>query len=74
MSDDFKSYYRWLNDQELFRALGSYVASQRPELPSFNPHEDNTDEWKAKSGMQDGFDLAFRLLTGYKPSDYGDKK
>ena len=70
MSDDYKSYYRWLNEQDLFRSLAEHVARQKPELPTFNAEKDNTDEWKRKSGMQDGFDLAFSLLTGYTPNDY----
>lgn len=70
MSDNFKSYQKWLNEQELFRTLAKDVANKKPILPPFDIQNDNTDEWKAKSGMRQGFDLAFRLLTGYDPEDY----
>jgi crotonobetainyl-CoA:carnitine CoA-transferase CaiB-like acyl-CoA transferase len=74
MSDDFKSYYKWLNEQELYRTLCRHAAQQKPELPEFDQFADNTEDWKHRSGMRQGFDLAFALLTGYSPENYTDQK
>lgn len=57
----------------LFKELAGhpeYVAAikrakaARPELPPWDLGKDNTDDWKHKSAMQQGFDLA---LTYFVP-------
>ena len=56
----------------LDRALESY-----PQPKSFNVNDATEhgsqiqiEQWKAKSSEQAGFDLCFKLLTGYYPKDY----
>jgi len=33
-----------------------------PIVPSFNPSEDNTDDWKQKSGLREGYLLALTKM------------
>ena len=37
--------------------------SMRPELPAWDAKNDNTDEWKEKSAMQQGFDLCLTVFS-----------
>ena len=34
----------------------------RPELPHWDRAQDNTEEWKEKSAMRQGFDLALSIF------------
>lgn len=38
----------------------------RPVLPSWDLKEDNTEDWKRKSAMQEGFDLCFAYFVPQK--------
>ncbi len=53
--------------------------AHRPEHLPFNPSSGKnidiqTEEWKAKSAEQRGFDDAFQFITGHKITDLGDLK
>lgn len=34
----------------------------RPTLPVWDINQDNTDDWKRKSAMQEGFDLCLAIF------------
>jgi hypothetical protein len=36
---------------------------ERPTVPSWDSNQDNTDEWKHKSAMQEGFDLCLQIFA-----------
>ena len=38
------------------------LMEKRPSIPNYNPNKDNTEQWKAASAMQQGFDLALGVL------------
>ena len=38
------------------------VEDARPQIPVFNPKDDNTENWKKQSGMRQGYDLFASLL------------
>ena len=47
------------------RAMAEVKKQHRPIVPNFNPDiAQSVDEWKYKSGFQDGFDFLFALMTG----------
>ena len=55
-----------LHDQEeWFRSIIEEAYANQPELPTFTPGEDNTDDWKHKSGVRDGFLLALQFIDPY---------
>lgn len=39
------------------------ILTQRPHIPSFDFRKDNTEEWKAKSAEQRGFDIWLTYLN-----------
>lgn len=40
-----------------FEKLIRKIMEQRPQIPAHNPRADNTEEWKAASATQAGFDI-----------------
>lgn len=49
------------------KAMRNVREAHRPIVPNFDPSKPiSTDEWKYKSGLQDGFDLLYMILTGDK--------
>lgn len=42
------------------------VESLRPTVPIHDYNSDNTEEWKSKSAMQQGFDLCFTQFRRLK--------
>lgn len=38
----------------------------RPEIPQWDSKVDNTDDWKRKSAMQEGFDLCMQIFAPKK--------
>ncbi len=56
------SLIRELASHPEYVALLKAAKAQRPELPPFNPNEDNTEQWKHVSGMQQGFDLCMAFF------------
>jgi len=45
-----------LGDAE-YRRLLNKAKDARPAVPAWDGKSDNTDDWKHKSAMQEGFDL-----------------
>jgi len=52
----------FMKSHPLWEDFEKEFTQSRPRLPAFNPHEDNTAQWKYESGRRDGFDLALKLL------------
>jgi len=48
-------------------ALIKAVEQMRPQVPSWDANTDNTEDWKRKSAMQEGFDLCFQAFTDKLP-------
>ncbi len=61
-----KAYLSNLRATKDYRDMMNAVAENRPQVLTYDYNNDNTDEWKYKSAMQQGFDLCFRLLTNYE--------
>ena len=38
------------------------LMEKRPSVPNYTPSNDNTEQWKSASAMQQGFDLALGVL------------
>ena len=51
-----------LRQNETFQKVMSDVKEQRPIIPLATYDPDNTEEWKALSNQQRGFDLALTLF------------
>lgn len=51
-----------LRQNELFQTVMKEVLKERPTIPPYNHSPDNTEEWKALSNMQRGYDLALSLF------------
>ncbi len=51
-----------IQDNAIYPALLALLKQQRPRLPEFDPQKDNVDEWKQRSGMLKGYDLALALM------------
>lgn len=47
-----------LRQNETFQKVLQDAKAERPTIPPYNHSPDNTEEWKALSNMQRGFDLA----------------
>ena len=47
-----------LRQNETFQKVLQDAKAERPMVPPYNHSPDNTEEWKALSNMQRGFDLA----------------
>lgn len=46
-----------------YQRLLNIAKESRPELPPWNPNDPTTDnDWKHKSGMQQGFDLCLQIF------------
>ncbi|MGI9317942.1 MAG: hypothetical protein ACR2QW_11460 [bacterium] len=57
-----KEFLELLRQSEHFRIVMDDVKKQRPEVPLHNYAPDNTEEWKALSNQQRGFDFALSLF------------
>ncbi len=55
-------YLEQLRVDPTFRHLLDSIIKQRPIVPVYNHHKDNTEEWKALSNMQKGFDKCLILF------------
>jgi hypothetical protein len=51
-----------INSDPRYTQLISEILKQRPVVPLHNPRNDNTEEWKAKSAEQRGFDIWLTYL------------
>ena len=62
--------------QDPFRMILKETLSYYPEPKGFNPGnpeqtiDAQIEEWKAKSAEQRGFELCFKLITGFYPKDF----
>ena len=54
------SLLRELAGHPEYMALIKMAKDSRPEVPAWDSRTDNTDDWKKKSAMQEGFDLAMQ--------------
>ena len=59
----YKDFLIQLNGEEWFKRFAEDVLKANiPEVPTYNPREDNTDRWKYDSAMREGFLLCLNLL------------
>lgn len=67
--DQFKDLLADLHQNEIFKQHLENVLKDRPALPSWTGGngEDNADQWKHMSSLQQGFDLCYQKLTMTKP-------
>ena len=56
------SYLEALRSTLEFQELLERVKAHRPIIPAHSPEMDNTEDWKAKSAMLQGFDLCLTLF------------
>ena len=52
-----------IQEHPMFPALAERLDDNRPVLPKFDPERNNVEEWKEKSGMIRGFNLALALFN-----------
>ncbi len=54
-----------LQSHPFFEDLRRDLLALRPVIPTFDPRQDNTDDWKYNSAAQEGFDkvLAFFQIS-----------
>lgn len=62
-TDPISNFIAEFQEHPLYPELRVRFKSQRPIIPVFYPQGGNEDEWKVKSGMQQGFDLCLSLLN-----------
>jgi hypothetical protein len=59
----YKEFLVKLNGEPWFSKFAEDVLKPAiPEVPSYNPREDNTDRWKYDSAMREGFLMCLSLL------------
>lgn len=80
MSDEVGGIRKEFLQMEAFRMLVKESLTQYPEIPSFNVHDatekgihTQTELWKSKSSEQKGFDLCFKMMTGYYPKEFNNE-
>jgi hypothetical protein len=56
------SLLRELAGNPEYMRLLKMAEEMRPELPHWDRAQDNTEEWKEKSAMRQGFDLALSIF------------
>lgn len=56
---------RTLHEQQVFKQLLEELRKVRPIIPNYDWKSDNIEEIKAKSCMQQGFDLALQVLDPF---------
>lgn len=49
-----------------YMALIAGAKRLRPEVPAWDSKQDNTEDWKRKSAMQEGFDLCLQIFAPIK--------
>ena len=55
-------YVEILRQSPEFISLMAEIKEARPIIPVYSHSPDNTEEWKANSNVQKGFDLALSFL------------
>lgn len=51
-----------IHGHQQYKFLEEVLRQTRPVIPSHDPLNDNTGQWKQRSAMQAGFDLCLSLL------------
>lgn len=51
-----------LHSHPFFDQLSKDLLALRPVIPTFDPQQDNTAEWKYNSAAQEGFDKALSFF------------
>jgi len=51
-----------VNSDPRWQLLIKEVESRRPVIPKYNPNKDNTEDWKHKCALQQGFDLCAQIF------------
>lgn len=57
------SLLRELSGHPEYVRMLKQAAEMRPTIPNWDSKTNNVDEWKEKSAMQQGFDLAMTVFT-----------
>lgn len=57
-----KRFLEELKVNAMWQQTIAEIKTHRPLCPQWNHEDDNTDEWKARSNQQKGFDLVLTLL------------
>lgn len=57
------SFLREISGHPEYMRLLKQAEGMRPSLPVWDSKENNVEEWKEKSAMQKGFDLAMSIFT-----------
>ncbi len=52
------AYLESLRQSPEFQLLVKGILEQRPQVPFYDPDNDNTEVWKTQCGLRQGFDLA----------------
>ena len=55
-------YVEIMRQNPAFVSLMAEIKQERPIIPVYSHSPDNTEEWKANSNIQKGFDLALGFL------------
>jgi len=61
-----KEYLTALRSTQEFQGLLEWMKKERPQIPLYEHNPDNTENWKAMSNQQRGFDLCMTLLGEIK--------
>lgn len=51
-----------LKSHPLYEDFQANLLSYRPNPPTYNPRDDNTEIWRFESAKQEGFDLLLKLF------------
>ena len=59
----YESFLLELNSNPMFQVmLKEKILPSRPQVPTYHPSKQNTEDWKYQSGLRDGFDIVLQLL------------
>lgn len=67
--DGLKEYKKQMVADSMFQQIIKSTKINCPKIPQYNPNSENTEEWKAKSLMKEGYALCFYHITGLKLED-----
>jgi len=52
----------FMRSHPYYEEFEANVLKHRPNIPTYNPNEDNTENWKFESAKQEGFELCLKLF------------
>lgn len=58
-----RAYLLELRTDPRFAGLMSEINKGIPKIPTFNPEQDNTDQWKHDSGIRTGYEICMSHLN-----------